>query len=340
MALADYSMPRAPDQSGVAKAIMSIGGDFTEMRQTAAKSQRQADQQLLQYELELKKIAAKHNLELAEIEARKQGDIERDREKDRRKYDQRDRDRAWIQEQMVGPENDPRYSDVVAADVGPDLVPNPQKYGEAKRKAGIAAHVIAGGAGNYDDYERGARTRQFSEQLENAPDLETQRRIRQAEKGDQRHRQGESGAQDDWGGKITPTDVSRSKVAENNAQANAANALANDRIAEAERKARTGGLTANDIYKQLSDLNQEETRVNTRLKEFQFDEEASAAERENLRRIQALREELRGELAKLRQPSGKQAKKSDAPYPDGTRLRGKDGKMYIVKNGKPVPEGK
>lgn len=30
-------------------------------------------------------------------------------------------------------------------------------------------------------------------------------------------------------------------------------------------------------------------------------------------------------------------KPSGAPYPDGTRLRGKDGKMYEVKNGQPVP---
>jgi hypothetical protein len=29
-------------------------------------------------------------------------------------------------------------------------------------------------------------------------------------------------------------------------------------------------------------------------------------------------------------------KGSGAPYPDGTQLRGKDGQMYVVKNGQPV----
>lgn len=30
--------------------------------------------------------------------------------------------------------------------------------------------------------------------------------------------------------------------------------------------------------------------------------------------------------------------RNGAPYPDGTRLRGKDGRMYVVRNGVPVPE--
>ncbi|MFN7883011.1 MAG: hypothetical protein ACK5PF_08370, partial [bacterium] len=33
----------------------------------------------------------------------------------------------------------------------------------------------------------------------------------------------------------------------------------------------------------------------------------------------------------------KPGKPAAAPYPDGTRLKGKDGKTYVVQNGKPVP---
>jgi hypothetical protein len=52
------------------------------------------------------------------------------------------------------------------------------------------------------------------------------------------------------------------------------------------------------------------------------------------------REKIRTQAGGSRAAPGtaQDAPRNGAPYPDGTRLRGKDGKMYVVRNGVPVPE--
>lgn len=52
------------------------------------------------------------------------------------------------------------------------------------------------------------------------------------------------------------------------------------------------------------------------------------------------REKIRTQGGGSRAASGtaQDAPRNGAPYPDGTRLRGKDGRMYVVRNGVPVPE--
>lgn len=40
-----------------------------------------------------------------------------------------------------------------------------------------------------------------------------------------------------------------------------------------------------------------------------------------------------------RKPGEKKPKAEESPYPEGTKLRGKDGKIYVIRNGEPVLEG-
>lgn len=49
--------------------------------------------------------------------------------------------------------------------------------------------------------------------------------------------------------------------------------------------------------------------------------------------------ESTGRSVMAERKSGEKKPKEESPYPEGTKLRGKDGKIYVIRNGEPVLEG-
>lgn len=364
MGLADYSMPRAPDQTGLAKAIMSIGDDFSSMGETAYKAKELSDRQLLQYELKLKEIAAKHNLDLAEIEARKQADIEKDREKEKIIADRAKeiRRRSGVDD-GERPESDPMFATTVEDESGGHTGTDKEKYSkyrENQRRGYIMSEVFARKPEAADDAARGYRADWITGRMQDTGTDEGIRRGARAEKGGDRFEVKGDEKIDEFSDKgfLGQTDQGQGKIKRDAASANRDNAhagLYGEQSKKVKAEAESGGkpTTLRDAVALVDSARKGVKDAVGQVISIKFKDNPnilsmSEEEREALvsdhPEVVAAKESRRVAtdymnefLAKTKGGPSAEAKK--APYPDGTRLR-KDGKIYVVRNGKPVLEGK
>lgn len=141
------AFPQPPQYRGTAAAMLSVGDDISDIGTAMLKGNRDRENSLLQYDLKLKELAKKHDLEMAEINARKEAELEKERLK---RTPNESAIKGYMRELGVDetdkPEGDPTFrvavDDESGGHTGTDAKKR-EKYVKNQREGGLMARMLA-----------------------------------------------------------------------------------------------------------------------------------------------------------------------------------------------------